>query len=276
MSTEPSGTSVSTSPETISCSRRARWAPRRWMPTSASRPSGFFSTISWAIRTSVRRMSSRSRTTVSCWSIACSFLASLDPVKSALRNIHLGRTARFCDGYEKVTPSDLFVPDGFTRACGGGSSRRRELAAAGRAGGGRSRRRRAFAAGVRGGGGRSRRAFAAAAGVRGGRSRRRRAFAAGVRGGGGRSRRRAAPASLGERLALAVLPADEAGGAALGVGDLDRVEVARENGVGEDGAGLVAQQAERVPGGEVGEREHPRLGVAGDLGGLASGRVAVL
>ena len=62
----PSGTSAPVSSPTSACRRRARTAPRVWIPTSA-KPSGpgFFSTISWAIRTSVRRRSSRSSTTVS-------------------------------------------------------------------------------------------------------------------------------------------------------------------------------------------------------------------
>ena len=41
-------------------------------------------------------------------------------------------------------------------------------------------------------------------------------------------------------------------------------------------ARLVAKQAERMAGGDVGEREHPDLGVACDRRRLASGRVAVL
>src|SRR6188472_1338509 len=66
MSSSPSGTSVSSRSLSSSCSRRARSAPRRWMPTMARRScSGFFSTISCAMRTSVRRMSSPSRTSLS-------------------------------------------------------------------------------------------------------------------------------------------------------------------------------------------------------------------
>ena len=45
--------------------RSARIAPRVWMPTIASASEAFFSTISCAIRTSVRRRSSRSSTTFS-------------------------------------------------------------------------------------------------------------------------------------------------------------------------------------------------------------------
>src|ERR1700759_1437819 len=81
MSTEPSGTSLSSSSLVSVCSRLASTAPRRWMPTSATRPSGFFSTISCAIRISVRRTSSRSRTTLLI--ATCSFLASRDRVKGA-------------------------------------------------------------------------------------------------------------------------------------------------------------------------------------------------
>src|SRR5215217_4495142 len=66
MSISPAGTSVSSRSDTSRCRRVARWAPRRWIPTSATWPSGFFSTISCAIRTSVRRMSSPSRTTLAC------------------------------------------------------------------------------------------------------------------------------------------------------------------------------------------------------------------
>src|SRR5579884_3910149 len=88
MSRSPSGTAGSSSSEVSVCRRLARTAPRRWMPTSAIAPSGFFSTISWAIRTSVRRMSSRSSTTVT---FTRSFLASLDRVKGA--DVHEGTSA---------------------------------------------------------------------------------------------------------------------------------------------------------------------------------------
>src|SRR5690349_9111611 len=83
MSTEPSGTSQSSSSPVSVCSRLASTAPRRWMPTIATRPSGFFSTISCAIRISVRRTSSWSRTTLLI--ATCSFLASRDRVKGADR-----------------------------------------------------------------------------------------------------------------------------------------------------------------------------------------------
>ena len=59
-------------------------APRLWMPTTASLPSGFFSTISCPMRTSVLRMSSPSRTTFSDIVVACSFLASRDRVKGPM------------------------------------------------------------------------------------------------------------------------------------------------------------------------------------------------
>src|SRR5215213_2251843 len=81
MSRSPIGSSVPVSSPSTACSRRARIAPRVWMPTTA-RPSelGFFSAISWAIRRSVRLRSS-------CWSTTFSlifstaFLASRDRVK---------------------------------------------------------------------------------------------------------------------------------------------------------------------------------------------------
>ena len=73
------GSSVSSRSETSRCRRRARCAPRRWMPTRATWPSGFFSTISCAIRTSVRRTSSSSRTTLGF--VIGSFLASRGRVK---------------------------------------------------------------------------------------------------------------------------------------------------------------------------------------------------
>src|SRR3954470_5234695 len=64
MSMSPSGTSVSSRSQTSWCSRVARYAPRRWMPTRATGRPLFFSTTSCAMRTSVRRMSSSSRTTL--------------------------------------------------------------------------------------------------------------------------------------------------------------------------------------------------------------------
>src|SRR5215471_257876 len=84
MSTEPSGTSQSRSSLVSVCRRLPSTAPRRWMPTIATRPSGFFSTISCAIRISVRRTSSWSRTTLLI--ATCSFLASRDRVKGADSN----------------------------------------------------------------------------------------------------------------------------------------------------------------------------------------------
>src|SRR6478672_4322221 len=82
MSRSPKGTSDPVSSPTSACSLLPRTAPRVWMPTRAT-PSepGFFSTISWAIRTSVRRRSSRSRTTLSFVLNTCPFLASQDRVK---------------------------------------------------------------------------------------------------------------------------------------------------------------------------------------------------
>src|SRR3954462_143217 len=71
-------------------SRRAGIAPGRWMPTMASRsgasPAAFFSTISWAMRTSVRRMSSPSRTTFSSANLP-PFSASRDRVKGTRRKV---------------------------------------------------------------------------------------------------------------------------------------------------------------------------------------------
>ena len=62
----PIGSSTAVSSPSMACSRRASRAPRVWMPTIAKpSASGFFSAISWAIRRSVRRKSSRSSTTFS-------------------------------------------------------------------------------------------------------------------------------------------------------------------------------------------------------------------
>ena len=62
----PIGTEASVSSPSSAWSRRARSAPRVWIPTTAKPPgSGFSSTISWAIRCSFRRRSSRSSTTFS-------------------------------------------------------------------------------------------------------------------------------------------------------------------------------------------------------------------
>src|SRR5690349_8859743 len=90
MSRSPCGTSRSSSSLRRPWSRRARIAPRRWMPTMASRsgpsPAAFFSTISWAMRTSVRRMSSPSRTTFSSANLP-PFSASRDRVKGTRRKV---------------------------------------------------------------------------------------------------------------------------------------------------------------------------------------------
>src|SRR6185312_6953751 len=66
MSMSPIGSSVPVSSPRKLWRRRAKTAPRVWMPTTASRVgSGFFSAISWAIRRSVRLRSSCSSTTFS-------------------------------------------------------------------------------------------------------------------------------------------------------------------------------------------------------------------
>src|SRR5918999_1076641 len=87
MSMSPSGTGSPTSSATSSRSRAARTAPRRWMPTTATRVGdgepAVFSTISCAMRTRVRRTSSRSRTVFSLKS--CPFLASPDRVIGTVR-----------------------------------------------------------------------------------------------------------------------------------------------------------------------------------------------
>src|SRR6476620_4011100 len=81
MSRSPIGSSEPVSSPRKTWRRRARTAPRVWMPTIARRSeSGFFSAISWAIRRSVRLRSSCSSTTFSFISVA-SFLASRDRVK---------------------------------------------------------------------------------------------------------------------------------------------------------------------------------------------------
>src|SRR4051794_39882962 len=90
MSRSPCGTRRSSTSASRPWSRRARIAPRRWIPTIASRsapsPVAFFSTISWAMRTSVRRMSSPSRTTFSSV-IDLAFRASRDPIKGTRQTV---------------------------------------------------------------------------------------------------------------------------------------------------------------------------------------------
>src|SRR4051794_338472 len=81
----------------------------------------------------------------------------------------------------------------------------------------------------------------------------------------------AEPRSRGFELGL-----DERGLAALGERDLDRVEVARDDHVLERRAGLFADLARKVAGGDVHKREQLDLGVGGQLGGLASGGVSGL
>src|SRR4051794_39458422 len=95
MSMSPSGTSAPVSSPTIACSLPARTAPRVWMPTSASSPEpGFFSAISWAIRFSVRRRSSRSSTTFSLT------LAPSRPLWTALKE----PTRRGYQGLRRMRP----------------------------------------------------------------------------------------------------------------------------------------------------------------------------
>src|SRR5947209_2537136 len=72
---------------------------------------------------------------------------------------------------------------------------------------------------------------------------------------------------------LTLSPATEHGGPALGEGDLDLVEVARDLGGREYLARLLAHFAPGITTRDAREREQPRLGVAGDFGGLASGAV---
>src|SRR5256714_3935848 len=82
MSRSPNGTLDPVSSPTSACSLSPRTAPRVWIPTSATRSEpGFFSTISCAIRTRMRRKSSRSRTTLSFALSTRPFLASPDRVK---------------------------------------------------------------------------------------------------------------------------------------------------------------------------------------------------
>src|SRR5215218_10120398 len=70
MSRSPIGRSEPVSSPRKTWRRRARTAPRVWMPTTARRSeSGFFSAISWAIRRSVRLRSSCSSTTFSFTSV---------------------------------------------------------------------------------------------------------------------------------------------------------------------------------------------------------------
>src|SRR2546427_5832358 len=78
MSISPRGTGPSRSFSIKARRRLAIRAPRVWMPTIAIGSWPFRSTISWAMRTSVRCKSSRSRT---AWVTTCSFLASRDRVK---------------------------------------------------------------------------------------------------------------------------------------------------------------------------------------------------
>src|SRR3954452_3439534 len=76
--------------------------------------------------------------------------------------------------------------------------------------------------------------------------------------------------------ALGRLEALELGGALLRQRHVDRVEVARDDGAREHRARLVADLAAAVAGGDVGQREQPDVGLAGDLGRLAGGAVAGL
>src|SRR3954468_6978327 len=175
MSRSPCGTSRSRRSLSRPWIRRARIAPRRWMPTTARWSVAFFSTISWAMRTSVRRMSSPSRTTFSA-AKPPPFLASRDLVKGT----------------------------------------RRKVAA------------------------------------------------------------RSAAAASGARRRVGGLPALDLRLALLGQGDLDRVEVARDDRALEDRARLVADLAAAVAGRDVGQGEQPDVGVARDLGRLARRRVAGL
>src|SRR3954453_7285010 len=90
MSRSPCGTRRSSTSASRPWSRRARIGPRRGGPPIASRsapsPVAFFSTISWAMRTSVRRMSSPSRTTFSSV-IDLAFRASRDPIKGTRQTV---------------------------------------------------------------------------------------------------------------------------------------------------------------------------------------------
>src|SRR5438270_8427122 len=74
------------------------------MPTSAIAPPGFFSTISWAIRTSVRRMSSWPRTTVAFDAKTDSFLASRDRVKGTDADQSNSGSGGCCRGSAGVAP----------------------------------------------------------------------------------------------------------------------------------------------------------------------------
>jgi len=75
---------------------------------------------------------------------------------------------------------------------------------------------------------------------------------------------------------LQVCPADQLRLPLLGERDLDRVEVARDLGRREDRARLLADLAAAVARGEVGEREQPDLGLAGEGRRLARRRVTCL
>ena len=67
---------------------------------------------------------------------------------------------------------------------------------------------------------------------------------------------------------------DELGVAPLRERDLDQVEVAGGDGGLEDLLGLLEHLADVVAGGDVDQGEHLHVGLAGDRGGLADGRVA--
>src|SRR3954451_352673 len=67
---------------------------------------------------------------------------------------------------------------------------------------------------------------------------------------------------------------DEGRLSALGEGDFDDVEIPRRHARLKDVAGLVEDRADVVAGGDVDQREHLYVGLAGDGGGLAHGRVA--
>src|SRR3954468_13388576 len=121
MSRSPCGTSRSSRSARSSWSRRARIAPRRWIPTIARRsappPVAFFSTISWAMRTSVRRMSSPSRTTFSS-AKPPPFLASRDLVKGTRQTVAAPSAAArpgpvrsgACGGVRRLPALELRLP----------------------------------------------------------------------------------------------------------------------------------------------------------------------
>src|SRR5215210_3645604 len=101
MSMSPSGTAWSQSSLSSAWMRAARMAPRRWTPTIATCSPAFRSTISCAMRTSVRRMSSGPRTAFSStsppsWPLGTGLKVRAWTTLPATADVGGGRTLPLC------------------------------------------------------------------------------------------------------------------------------------------------------------------------------------